>query len=72
MTPYQLLLLAILILWPGVIFGLLMLMSRLEDFVKRSDAGSPQAAGIEPVTGSTSDPEVKIVFGDTVVGERDG
>ncbi len=71
MTLYQLFLLAILILWPGVIFGLLMLMSRLENFVKRSDAGTPEEAGIEPVSGSATDPEVKIVFGDTVVGDGD-
>ncbi len=71
MTAYQLFLLAVLVLWPLGIFGLLMLMSRLETFVGRSVGETPEQAGLEPVSGENSDPEVKIVFGDTVVGESD-
>lgn len=71
MTPYQLFLLVVLVAWPLAIFGLLMLMSRLERFVSRTEGETPEAAGIEPVSGSTQDPEVRIVFGDTVVGERE-
>jgi len=71
MTAYQLFLLAVLVLWPLGIFGLLMLMSLLETFVSRSVGETPEQAGLEPVSGETSDPEVKIVFGDTVVGESD-
>ncbi|MDP9224723.1 MAG: hypothetical protein M3P18_12890 [Actinomycetota bacterium] len=69
MTAYQLFLLAVLILWPFGIIGLLFLMSRLERFVERTDAETPAEAGLEPVAGRTTDREVKIVFGDKVVAE---
>ncbi len=69
MTSYQLLLIVILIVWPLLIMALLFLMSRLEDFVNRSDAETPEEAGLEPIRGRTQDKEVKIVFGDQVVGE---
>ncbi len=68
-TPYQLLLLGILLVWPLVITGILFLMSRLETYVKRQEAGTPEEAGLEPIAGTTPDREVKIVFGDHVVGE---
>ena len=67
MTRYQLMLLIVLATWPFVIMGLLFLMSRLEDYVARPDADSPEEAGIEPVTGSSPDREVKVVYGDQVV-----
>lgn len=72
MTPYQLFLLVVLLLWPVVIIGLLFLMTKLEDYVKRIDASTPEEAGLEPVAGVTTDREVKIVFGEQVVGERSG
>ena len=67
-TPYQIFLLAILLVWPLIITGILFLMSRLESYVARQEAGTPEEAGLEPVAG-TPDREVKIVFGDRVVGE---
>jgi hypothetical protein len=70
MTSYQLFLLATLILWPLGIMGLLFLMSKLEDYVNRPEADSPKEAGLEPVSGTTDEREVKIVFGDQVVGEK--
>jgi hypothetical protein len=69
MTPYQLFLLVILILWPVAIMGLLFLMSRLERFVERTDAETPAEAGLEPVAGQSPEREVRIVFGDKVVGD---
>lgn len=69
MTPYQLFLLAVLILWPLVIAGLLVVMSRLEGYVARVDAATPEEAGLEPVAGATPEREVKIVYGDRVVSE---
>jgi hypothetical protein len=66
-TPYQIFLLAILIAWPIVIFGILILMSRLENYVNRVDAQTPEEAGIEPIKGQTRDREVKIRFGDEIV-----
>jgi hypothetical protein len=53
------------------IIGLLFLMSKLESYVNRSEAATPEEAGLEPVTGSTGDREVRIVFGDQVVGDSD-
>ena len=67
MTPYQLFLLAVLVLWPVAIAGLLWLMSKLEDYVRRMDADTPEEAGLEPVAGSAPEREVQIVFGDRVV-----
>lgn len=72
MTPYQLFLLGVLLLWPVAIVGLLFLMTKLEDYVKRIDASTPEEAGLEPVAGRTTDREVKIVFGEQVVGEKAG
>ena len=69
MTPYQILLLCILVLWPVVIFGILFLMSRLETYVNRLDADSPEEAGLEPVAGESPEREVQIRFGDRIVGE---
>lgn len=43
-------------------------MSRLEDYVKRSGAETPEEAGLEPVEGRPEEKEVTIVFGDKVVG----
>lgn len=68
-TPYQVLLLVVLIVWPLVIIGVLFLMSRLETYVNRLDASTPEEAGLEPVEGSTEDREVRVVFGDRVIGE---
>lgn len=67
MTRYQLMLLVVLVTWPFVIMGLLFFMSRLEDYVARSDASTPEEAGLEPVTGDSADREVKVVYGDKVV-----
>ena len=69
MTPYQLFLLAILIVWPFGIIGLLFLMARMERYVERTAADTPEEAGLEPVRGESTDKEVRIVFGDKVIGE---
>ena len=68
LTNYQLLLIAILIVWPLAIMALLFLMSKLETYVNRTGAETPEEAGLEPVSGKTDDREVRIVFGDHVVG----
>jgi hypothetical protein len=70
-TPYQFFLAVILVLWPLGIIGLLFLMARMERFVDRTGAETPEEAGLEPVTGESSDREVRIVFGDQVVGESE-
>ena len=67
MTPYQVLLLILLVAWPLAITGLLWVMQRLEGYVARLDAQTPEEAGLEPVEGG--DREVKIVFDDHVVGD---
>lgn len=72
MTGYQLFLLCVLILWPLAIMGLLFLMSRLERYESRAGASTPEEAGLEPVTGSAPEREVRIVFGDKVIGEPEG
>ena len=69
MTAYQGLLLAVLIVWPLAIIGILFLMSKLESYVQRLDASTPEEAGLEPVEGEATDREVKIVFGDQIIGE---
>ena len=69
MTPYQILLLILLVAWPLAIAGLFYVMQRLERYVARLDAPTPEEAGLEPVEGETEDREVKIVFEDQVVGE---
>ena len=68
MTGYQVLLLFVLALWPVVIFGLLFFMSRLENYVNRVEANTPEEAGLEPVEGAEPEKEVRIRFGDKVVG----
>jgi hypothetical protein len=71
MTPYQLFLLTVLVLWPFFILGLLFLMSKLEGHVDRSAAGTPEEAGLEPVAGTSKEKEVTIVFGDKVIGSSE-
>lgn len=71
MTKYQIFLLIVLIAWPFVILGVLFAMSKLEVYVQKMDADTPEEAGLEPVHGDTGEREVRIVFGDTVVGEND-
>lgn len=68
MTRYQSILLVVLAVWPFAILGLLFLMSRLEGYVARIDANTPQEAGLEPVSGTSNEREVRIVLGDQVVG----
>jgi hypothetical protein len=70
-TGYQLFLLAVLAAWPLAIVGLLFLMSRLEEWEERVGVSTPREAGLEPVKGSPPEREVRIVFGDKVVGEPD-
>jgi hypothetical protein len=69
MTAYQILLLVLLVAWPLAIAGLLYVMQRLERYVARLDAQTPEEAGLEPVAGEPEDREVKIVFDEHVVGE---
>lgn len=68
MTRYQTILLVVLAVWPFAILGLLFLMSRLEGYVARIDANTPQEAGLEPIRGTSNEREVKIVLGDQVIG----
>ena len=68
MNPYHLFLVVVLITWPALICGLLFLMSRLEGYVEKMDASTPEEAGLEPVAGSPEAREVTIVLGDRVVG----
>ena len=70
MTAYQVFLLIVLVSWPIVIFGMLFLMNRLENYVNRLDADSPEDAGLEPVSGRSEEREVRIRFGDQIVGEK--
>jgi hypothetical protein len=67
-TAYQVFLVCVLVAWPFVILGLLFLMSRLERYERRVDAPTPEEAGLEPVRGAPPEREVRIVFGDEVVG----
>jgi hypothetical protein len=69
MTRYQFFLMMVLILWPFVIMGMLFLMSKLESYVARTDADTPEDAGLEPIQGEAPEKEVTIVYGDQVVGE---
>jgi hypothetical protein len=71
MTSYQWLLIVILLVWPLIITALLFVMSRLESYVNRTEAESPAEAGLEPILGKTEDREVRIVFGDRVVGDSE-
>ena len=66
MTPYQVLLLILLVAWPLTIAGLLFVMQRLERYVARLDAATPEEAGLEPVEGETPDREVRIVVDEPV------
>ena len=68
---YRVFLLVVLVLWPLAIMGLLFLMSKLENYVNRADAATPEEAGVEPVAGTSDDPEIRIVFGDQVIGDPD-
>ena len=70
MTTYQVFLLVVLVSWPIVIFGVLFLMSRLENYVNRVNADTPEEAGLEPVEGQSEEREVRIRFGDQIVGEK--
>ena len=70
MTTYQVFLLIVLVSWPIVIFGVLFLMSRLENYVNRVNADTPEEAGLEPVEGQSGEREVRIRFGDQIVGEQ--
>ena len=70
MTRYQTILLVTLIVWPLVIVALLFFMSRLEEYVARLDARTPEEAGLVPVRGANPEREVRIVVGDKVVGPR--
>lgn len=72
MTAYQVFLVCVLMAWPFVILGLLFLMSRLERYERRVDAPTPEEAGLEPVRGAPPEREVRIVFGDEVVGRPEG
>lgn len=72
MDAYQVFLGTVLVLWPVGIMGLLFLMSKLESYVKRLDADTPEEAGLEPVAGQPTEREVKIVFGGQVIGRPDG
>jgi hypothetical protein len=67
MTAYQLFLLLVIIIWPFLIGGMLFAMSRIENWIERVDAATPEEAGLEPVSGGEK--EVRIVFGNRVVGE---
>ena len=68
---YRVFLGLVLVTWPLVIVGLLFFMGKLENYVNRLDADTPEEAGVEPVAGSSRDREVTILFGDQVVGEPD-
>ena len=69
MNSYQVFLAGVLVTWPLIIFGLLFMMSRMEVYVNRTDAETPEEAGLEPVEGHTGEREVQIRFGDQIVGE---
>jgi hypothetical protein len=72
MDAYDVFLWCVLILWPFAILGLLFLMSRLERYERRVEAPNPKEAGLEPVRGSPTEREVKIVLGDKVVSRPEG
>jgi hypothetical protein len=69
-TSYQLFLLVVLIMWPVLIVAMLFLMSKLENYIARSEASTPEEAGLEPIAGHPTDKEVKIVFGDKVISSK--
>ena len=70
MSGYEVFFVIVLLLWPIAIAGLLVVMHRLEKFVERTGGETPEQAGVEPVAGTTGDPEVRVVFGAEVVGEE--
>jgi hypothetical protein len=69
MDLYHIFLVAILIVWPSTIFGILFLMDRLEQIMERPVASTPEEAGLTPVSGTSQEREVQIVFDDQVIGE---
>jgi len=69
LTAYQVFLGVVLVLWPVTIVAALYFMSKLEEYVKRMDADTPEEAGLEPIAGRSPEREVKIVFGGKVVGD---
>ena len=71
LTPYHLFLVIVLLSWPALICGLLFLMSRLEGYVEKMEASTPEEAGLEPVAGTSEEREVTIVLGDQVVGRSE-
>jgi hypothetical protein len=71
LTPYHLFLVVVLLSWPALICGLLFLMSRLEGYVEKMEASTPEEAGLEPVAGTSEEREVTIVLGDRVVGRSE-
>ncbi len=68
---YRVFLFVVLITWPLAIIGLLLLMTKLERYVNRLDAATPEEAGLEPVAGTSDEKEVRIVFDDQVIAEPD-
>lgn len=68
-SAYQIFLGLVLVMWPVTIVLALYFMSKLEEYVKRLDAETPEQAGLEPIAGRSPEREVKIVFGGKVVGE---
>ncbi|MBA2312677.1 MAG: hypothetical protein H0V97_07750 [Actinobacteria bacterium] len=68
---YRVFLFVVLITWPLAIIGLLLLMTKLERYVNRLDAATPEEAGLEPVAGTSDEKEVRIVFDDPVIAEPD-
>jgi hypothetical protein len=69
MTGYQVFLLLVIIIWPFAMGALLFAMSGIETWIGRMDAATPEEAGLDPVAGEER--EVRIVFGDQVVGETE-
>lgn len=68
LTSYQIFLIVTMITWPFVIVALLFFMGKIEAYVNRVDAETPEEAGLEPVLGRPEEREVRIVLGDKVVG----
>jgi hypothetical protein len=66
LTGYQLFLICLFVSWPVLIGAALLFMGRLERLVGKAEASTPEEAGLE---NGTSEKEVKIVFGDQIVGE---
>ena len=45
-TGYQIFLFGVLVAWPLVIAGLLFAMSKIESYIERSEASTPEEAGL--------------------------